>query len=85
MESLKQRFCIFCRNDIAVGKFGSMKDAISFKSWGEYGNDLFGNLDGSRLELCICNTCMKARKEDFIYYGPLMERKPKSWEPDGEQ
>lgn len=74
--------CIFCHKNIETDKFNSVFDAVTFKSWGQYGSKAFGQLNGSYIELHVCDNCLLTHQKDVTYYGPWTIRKPEAWKPE---
>lgn len=75
--------CVFCRAGIEIDKFNSVLDAVTFKSWGQFGSKVFGRLNGSYIEFHVCDSCLLIHKNDVTYYGPYTIRKPEAWRPEG--
>jgi hypothetical protein len=56
-------------------------DGLAFNSPGHYGTSVFDPMDGSHLEIAICDDCVvKAGKKGFV----LLHKpgaKPETWKP----
>ena len=71
--------CIVCRKELE--NICELEDnqphaGAAFKSWGHYGSTFFDPMDGSSIEINVCDDCLLKAMHDFIIleYG-LRERK----------
>lgn len=57
-------------------------DAATFDSNGHYGTSMFDPMDSSRIEINVCDDCLKAAKErgHVGYWPPNPKRKLRKWE-----
>ena len=42
-------------------------DGTQFRSYGHYGSTVFDPMDGSYVDIVICNSCLEGHKEKFMY------------------
>ena len=70
--------CIVCKQalqDIGSGSPNHANDANSFFTRGQYGSRIFDPLDGSWLEVNICDKCLAdASRERLVLWSPRGER-----------
>ena len=77
--------CIVCRE--AVSSFqGCPDNAVSFKSPGNYGSTVYDTIDGSHLEIIVCDKCLTKAGESGIVVESrvvqLTKRSLEKWNPD---
>ena len=76
--------CIACERELDnVMDLGLQPvDGIAFNSQGHYGTSVFDPMDGSRIEIAICDDCVvkAGKKGSVLLYRPFAE-KPEVWKP----
>ena len=70
--------CIVCKmhlENFDNGEVNHPKDAVVFIARGNYGSTVFDPMDGSYLEVNICDDCVKlARHDSMVMIGPPQSR-----------
>lgn len=61
-------------------------DGVAFQSYGNYGSRVFDPMDGTFLEIYVCDDCLlQAREAQIVYLGlpePFPSRQLVKWEKD---
>ena len=78
--------CICCRRDLkdlGTGSPNHASDANAFISYGQYGSRLFDPMDGSYLEVNICDQCLEMAVTDCLVLRgkPREFNKLEIWDP----
>lgn len=80
--------CIACRKEMKNYMSDGLQpdDGICFYSKGHYGSTVFDPMDGSYLEICVCDECLtKAASEGLVYRAEILQLAKYKTEPwDGE-
>ncbi len=78
--------CFVCRKELwnIFNGHNQPDNSCTFNSHGHYGSTVFDEMDGSQLEINVCDECLKAgRERGAIGYWPgHPPRAMKPWEDD---
>lgn len=80
--------CIVCKkalNSVPSGSHNHADNANSFRATGQYGSTVFDPVDGSYLEVNICDPCIvDAAKSGLVLRsrGRVMRNDLKPWNPE---
>ena len=63
--------CLCCEKEVENQDYEGLigihpMDGTAFNTYGHYGSTCFDPMDGTFLELCICNECLPKKKK-FMY------------------
>lgn len=76
--------CIVCKKDLENidNENNGMQPSkgLAFQTQGHYGTTVFDPMDGSTLEITVCDPCMTdARKAGIVSHHVSGEKKAKNW------
>lgn len=78
--------CIACRKDMRNYLSDGLQpdSGLSFMTKGHYGSTVFDPMDGSYLEICVCDRCLTvAASEGLVYRAAMLQLakyKTKPWD-----
>lgn len=78
--------CFKCSEDLRPVFEGSGVNqpykGVCFFTHGQYGSTVFDEMDGSKLEINICDRCLIKGRADVLHLQGAPGRKWKAWKPD---
>jgi hypothetical protein len=70
-KTMKILNCIVCNKELesAVGEDGNNQPygATTFQSYGQFGSTIFDPMDGTYIEINVCDACLNEKK-DSVYH-----------------
>lgn len=82
---MSQLPCIVCGTELAPATnfdHNQPYKGTVFHTQGNYGSTVFDPMDGARLEVNICDTCLTQRASTgaILYYPGVTKRRAKTWD-----
>lgn len=73
--------CVVCGESMENLDYGGFQpdNGLAFVTSGHYGSTVFDPMDGSRLELAICDFCLKDNKDRIVKRLPQPTTRPTYW------
>jgi hypothetical protein len=79
---VRDLFCIRCEKqleNIMEGRGVQPVDGLAFHSHGHYGTGIFDPMDGSYIEIVVCDECLEVSKAHGRVIGPKGYDKDYDW------